>query len=199
MGCHAFLQGIFPTQGSNLCLLLCLLHWQAGSLPPAVPGKPLSHLPIKYQIALDEEAPCSYMSLAWFSVFFTWLNFFPEHLVYAVCCLWCLPGCLLEYRPCEDKVLISFMLRCWCPALAHGHMARVLKGIRTWGGTQKGPGLGPRLVCLLGGRGPCLPVKKEAVGALQRVNSFGGQVFQGVLLVFTWRPRRLGPGCPSAE
>ena len=29
MGCHAPLQGIFPTQGSNPCLL-CLLHWQAG-------------------------------------------------------------------------------------------------------------------------------------------------------------------------
>ena len=29
---HALLQGIFPTQGSNPCLL-CLLHWQAGSLP----------------------------------------------------------------------------------------------------------------------------------------------------------------------
>ena len=32
VGCHAFLQGIFPTQGLILCLL-CLLHWQAGSLP----------------------------------------------------------------------------------------------------------------------------------------------------------------------
>ena len=31
VGCHALLQGIFLTQGSNLCLL-CLLHWQAGSL-----------------------------------------------------------------------------------------------------------------------------------------------------------------------
>ena len=33
----------YPTppgsQGSNLCLL-CLLHWQVGSLPPAPPGKP---------------------------------------------------------------------------------------------------------------------------------------------------------------
>ena len=38
MGCHALLQGIFPTQGSNPCLL-CLLHWQAGSLPLAPPGK----------------------------------------------------------------------------------------------------------------------------------------------------------------
>ena len=29
VGCHALLQGIFPTQGSN-SHLLCLLHWQAG-------------------------------------------------------------------------------------------------------------------------------------------------------------------------
>ena len=35
-GCHALLQGIFPTQGSNLCLLR-LLHWQAGSLPLVPP------------------------------------------------------------------------------------------------------------------------------------------------------------------
>ena len=38
-GCHALLQGIFMTQGSNLCLL-CLLHWQAGFSPQAPPGKP---------------------------------------------------------------------------------------------------------------------------------------------------------------
>ena len=36
VGCHALLQGIFPTQGSNPSLL-CHLHWQVGSLPP---GKP---------------------------------------------------------------------------------------------------------------------------------------------------------------
>ena len=33
------LQGISPTQGSNPHLL-CLLHWQACSLPLAPPGKP---------------------------------------------------------------------------------------------------------------------------------------------------------------
>ena len=32
VGCHFLLQGIFLTQGSDLCLL-CLLHWQVGSLP----------------------------------------------------------------------------------------------------------------------------------------------------------------------
>ena len=39
VGCYALLQGIFPTQGSNLCLL-CVLYWQADSLPLAPPGKP---------------------------------------------------------------------------------------------------------------------------------------------------------------
>ena len=36
VGCHALLQGIFPTQGLNPCLL-CLLLWQASSLPLAPP------------------------------------------------------------------------------------------------------------------------------------------------------------------
>ena len=40
VGCHALLQGIFLTQGSNPCLL-SLLHWQVGSLPRAPPGKPI--------------------------------------------------------------------------------------------------------------------------------------------------------------
>ena len=40
VGCHALLQGIFLTQGLNP-RLLCLLHWQAGSLPPVPPGKPV--------------------------------------------------------------------------------------------------------------------------------------------------------------
>ena len=39
VGYHALPQGIFPTQGLNLHLL-CLLHWQAGSLALASPGKP---------------------------------------------------------------------------------------------------------------------------------------------------------------
>ena len=38
VGCDALLQGIFLTQGLNLCLL----HWQVGPLPLAPPGK-LSH------------------------------------------------------------------------------------------------------------------------------------------------------------
>ena len=41
---------IFLTQeGSNL-LLLCLLHWQAGSLPLVLPGKPISTIYIRVNI-----------------------------------------------------------------------------------------------------------------------------------------------------
>ena len=37
--CHSFLQRIFPTQGLNPHLL-CLLHWQADTLPLVPLGKP---------------------------------------------------------------------------------------------------------------------------------------------------------------
>ena len=49
VGCHFLLQGIFPTQGLNLCLL----HWQVDSLP-------LSHLCFTH----DSE----YMSVLFFSL-----------------------------------------------------------------------------------------------------------------------------------
>ena len=39
VGCHALLQGIFPTRGLNQLLHL---HCQVGSLPLAPPGKPIT-------------------------------------------------------------------------------------------------------------------------------------------------------------
>ena len=39
VGCHALLQRILLTQGSNLCLP-CLLHWQTDSLPLSQQGSP---------------------------------------------------------------------------------------------------------------------------------------------------------------
>ena len=51
--CHALFQGIFPTQGSHLHLL-CLLDWQAGSLPLAPPEKPEeAELLLKWGITLS--------------------------------------------------------------------------------------------------------------------------------------------------
>ena len=48
VGCHALLQGIVPTQESNL-LLLGLLYWQVGSLPLVPPGKSRGHF-IPYEL-----------------------------------------------------------------------------------------------------------------------------------------------------
>ena len=59
---HALLQEIFPTQGSNhnqglnQCLI-CLLHWQAGSLPLALSGK-LWHRFLKI-LCFPELSKCS--------------------------------------------------------------------------------------------------------------------------------------------
>ena len=59
-GCHALLQGIFPTQGSNSSLL-CLLHWQECSLPLAPPGKPAVDVPqiLFFSINESEARQCS--------------------------------------------------------------------------------------------------------------------------------------------
>ena len=77
VGCHALLQGIFPTQGSNLCLLR-LLHWQAGSLPLMPPGL---LVPWNIPIAFCQESLFGWRSLTrhrhslsrplscWFSVY----------------------------------------------------------------------------------------------------------------------------------
>ena len=42
-GCHFLPQGIFLTQGSNLCLLR-LLHWQGDCLPLCHLGSPVFHI-----------------------------------------------------------------------------------------------------------------------------------------------------------
>ena len=59
VGCHFFLQGIFPTQGSNPHLL-CLLHWQADSFTTESPGEP--KLP---DYDLFKERICHFAILAW--------------------------------------------------------------------------------------------------------------------------------------
>ena len=48
VGCHFLLQGVFPTQGSNSCLL-CLQHWQVDSSLLSCQGSPVS-ICNKYQI-----------------------------------------------------------------------------------------------------------------------------------------------------
>ena len=60
VGCHALLQGIFPTQGPNPCLL-CFLDWQTGSLSLVPPGKPF---PLLIHILIQVPGVRSYV--IWF-------------------------------------------------------------------------------------------------------------------------------------
>ena len=61
VGCHALLYRIFPTQGLNP-YLLCLLYWQAGSLPLVPPGKPQSQGGLSF-VDLRQETHQRHISL----------------------------------------------------------------------------------------------------------------------------------------
>ena len=55
VGCHALLQAIFLTQGSNPHLL----HWQGGSLPPSHQGSPMLHIVVCILFSLwPHYTPC---------------------------------------------------------------------------------------------------------------------------------------------
>ena len=66
VSCYALLQGIFLTQGSNLSLL-CLLHWQVGSLPLVPPGKPIRGRAgkVNLPVSLRWHPPAHSGSLLW--------------------------------------------------------------------------------------------------------------------------------------
>ena len=54
VGSHAFLQGLFPTQGENQCFL-SLLYWQVSSLPLVLREKPLNYyytVPLSFVVVL---------------------------------------------------------------------------------------------------------------------------------------------------
>ena len=86
MGCHAVLQGTFPTQGSNRHVL-CLLHWQASSLLLAPPGKPLKNL---LAASFINQAPVLSPILGFaFLDRGIWFSFVPLGLPPEVAGLWC--------------------------------------------------------------------------------------------------------------
>ena len=66
VGCHVLFQGIFPIQGSDLCLL-CLLHWRVGSLS-LVPFRKLSN-------------PSQLSKLVFYTVFSLSMNFYPIPII----------------------------------------------------------------------------------------------------------------------
>ena len=65
MGCHFLFQGIFPTQGSNQCLL----RWQADSLPLSHQGSPRLFLSLK-----KKEKDITYFWLRWAFAAVCWLS-----------------------------------------------------------------------------------------------------------------------------
>ena len=67
VGCHALLQGIFLTQGSNVSRF-CLLHWQEGSLPLVPLEKPCTwkqraFIRLQYITSISTLFPLSSISL----------------------------------------------------------------------------------------------------------------------------------------
>ena len=64
VGCHFFLHGIFPTQGSNPSLL-CLLHWQTNCLPLSYLGSPCLWI---CTIKIDKAKRWHLGQCAWFLV-----------------------------------------------------------------------------------------------------------------------------------
>ena len=86
MGCHALLQGIFPTQGLNPSIF-CLLHWQADSLPLAPPGKPLppsrGHKILLLQSLKNSEFSNNIFFISRFSFYsLSWVVFFLKLNIY---------------------------------------------------------------------------------------------------------------------
>ena len=61
VGCHFLLQGIFPTQGSNLCLL----NWQADSSPLSHQGSPYIHIPPPFWVSFPFRTPDGSVIKTW--------------------------------------------------------------------------------------------------------------------------------------
>ena len=73
-GCSFLLQGIFPTQGSNLGLL----YWQGDSLPSELPGKPLQRMKAKLS---DQTLLVFWVRFLWVDIYFGIIDIFKYYVV----------------------------------------------------------------------------------------------------------------------
>ena len=88
VGCHFLFLGIFPTQGSNPCLL-CLLHWQVGSLLLCYLGSPRWLMVIQYTKGhLTPNTDLLWKSLHCFHEDGVLLGNWGECPHWCSCCLW---------------------------------------------------------------------------------------------------------------
>ena len=83
VGCHFLLQGIVPIQRLNLCLL----HWQAGSLPLSYLGSPLTYSDYSSDHASPRPHPINHRTPAYWTQKFLRLQFPPseESVMWNIC------------------------------------------------------------------------------------------------------------------
>ena len=105
LNCHFLLQEVFLTQGSN-SRLLCLLHWQADSLPLLPPGK--CQLTLS---ALSSTYPSAWLSLsASQSLLTTKYLFFVYFLLYIPVYMFLQDPMLGQHGSCQNlKASIYFV------------------------------------------------------------------------------------------
>ena len=103
MGWHTFLQRIFPAQGSNLSLL-CLLHWQAYSLPLHHLGGEWFKKPLSLLVRKTQGGMAFHHLLPWYSM---WSSTEEEGFPFTVRKL---QGCLKKRQ--QQKVKFSPVWAC---------------------------------------------------------------------------------------
>ena len=121
MGCHALLQGFFPTQGS-IFHFLSVLHWQAGSLPPAPPGKSYVVVHSVYIHFVESFHHKSMLNAVKYFFCIYWNNhmIFILHFVYVVSLI-CRCQTILAFlgiNPAWSECMILFMY-CFCQGFLH--------------------------------------------------------------------------------
>ena len=83
VSCHALLQGIFLTQGSNLAPLICLLSWQADSFATVPTGSPSTqgHKRIRYDLVIKQQQIHIYGLQIYFQLSLCLCSFkcYPQH------------------------------------------------------------------------------------------------------------------------
>ena len=112
VGFHALLLGIFPTQGSNPHLL-CLLHWQVGSLQLAPNGKP--SLDTWYQLDSFHVWGLTNIHVLTCKLSIFLIAFFLKIILNCMGCL-----CALDINPFSVTLLanifshsVSYLFICW--------------------------------------------------------------------------------------
>ena len=120
-GFHVLLQGIFPTQGWNLHLL-CLLHWQVGSLPLVPPEKHHALLCLIYSIRcpswpklMEIKSPEWEVGLTIAKVMLQQQSFLRWCFIFQI--VWSQSLCLLVITVTNNfliiSAIISSMMICW--------------------------------------------------------------------------------------